>query len=88
MIGNYSFYPSLIEDEIYGLMDDYILGTDIYEEALVEAISNNFSVYHPDNQWKLNCCEWPNMEGGVCTVAWTEKGYLNMITFEYRKETV
>ena len=83
MLGTKS-YPSHIEDEIYGIMDDYIVGIDTYEAGLVEAISDFFMNYKK-GEWQLGCAEWPNFEGGSCSVSWIEDGHLHMIGFDYRK---
>ena len=83
MLGT-KFYPSHIEDEIYGIMDDYIVGGDTYEAGLVEAISDFFMNYKK-GEWQLGCAEWPNFEGGSCSVSWIEDGHLHMIGFDYRK---
>lgn len=77
-------YPSHIEDEIYGIMDDYIVGIDTYEAGLVDAISDFFMNYKKV-EWQLGCAEWPNFEGGSCSVSWIEDGHLHMIGFDYRK---
>ena len=42
MLGNTKFYPSFIEDEIYEMMDDYMLGIETYDEGLVSAITDFF----------------------------------------------
>lgn len=83
MLGT-KFYPSHIEDEIYGIMDDYIVGIDTYEAGLVDAISDFFMNYKK-GEWQLGCAEWPNFEGGSCSVSWIEDGHLHMIGFDYRK---
>ena len=83
MLGTKS-YPSHIEDEIYGIMDNYIVDSDTYEAGLVEAISDFFMNYKK-GEWQLGCAEWPNFEGGSCSVSWIEDGHLHMIGFDYRK---
>ena len=83
MLGT-KFYPSHIEDEIYGIMDDYIVGCDTYEAGLVEAISDFFMNYKK-GEWQLGCAEWPNFEGGSCSVSWIEDGHLHMIGFDYKR---
>jgi hypothetical protein len=55
MLGT-KFHPSYIEDEIYEIMDDYIVGSDTYEAGLVDAISDFFTNYK-DTEWQLGCSE-------------------------------
>lgn len=77
-------YHSHIEDEIYGIMDDYIVDSCTYEAGLVEAISDFFMNYKK-GEWQLGCAEWPNFEGGSCSVSWIEDGHLHMIGFDYKR---
>ena len=84
MVGNYSFTPSEIEDEIYEMMDDYMVGMDIYEYGLIDAIIDYFCNHIPSVQWRLCYTPWPDIEGGVCSVAWIEDGNIQMITFDYK----
>lgn len=86
MLGNEKFYPSAIEDAIYGMMDDYMLGMETYEEGLVSAVSDFLGNYCPGTEWQLGCSEWPDCSGGVCFVSWIEAGHLHMIGFDYKKE--
>ena len=86
MFGNTKFHPSFIEDEIYEMMDDYIVGSDTYEEGLVSAVTDFLTNYAPVVEWNLACSEWPNCSGGVCYVSWIENGHLHMIGFDYKKE--
>lgn len=85
MIGNEKFYPSVIENAIYNIMDDYMLGIEIYEEDLVDAVSDFLNNYRPGIVWQLGCSEWPNCEGGSCFVSWIENGHFHMIGFDYKK---
>ena len=87
MLGNTKFHPSFIEDEIYEMMDDYIVGSDTYEEGLVSAVTDFLTNYAPVVEWNLACSEWPNCSGGVCHVSWIESGHLHMIGFDYKKES-
>ena len=86
MIGNTKFNPSAIEDAIYGMMDDYMLGIEIYEEGLVDAVTDFLTNYAPVVEWNLACAEWPNCKGGSCFVSWIEAGHLHVIGFDYKKE--
>ena len=86
MLGNEKFYPSAIEDAIYGMMDDYMLGMETYEEGLVDTITDFLGNYCFGIEWQLGCSEWSDCSGGVCYVSWIENGHLYMISFDYKKE--
>ena len=86
MLGNEKFYPSAIEDAIYGMMDDYMLGMETYEEGLVDTINDFLGNYCFGFEWQLGCSEWPDCSGGVCFISWIEDGHLHMISFDYKKE--
>ena len=85
MLGNQKFHPSVIEDEIYSMMDDYAVGLDTFEEGLVSAVADYLTTQWPGTQWKLGCSEWPDCSGGVCYISWIEAGHLHMIGFDYVK---
>ena len=86
MVGNHVFRPSVVEDTIYSIMDDFIAGSDTYEEALVGEIGIVLQEKWPAMEWQMGCSEWPNCSGGVCYVSWIENGHLHMIGFDYKKE--
>lgn len=85
MLGS-NFYPSEIENQIYEMMDNHILGIDLYEEDLTEEIIDYFTNYYPAEEWNLACSEWPDCSGGACYVSWIENGHIHMIGFDYKKE--
>lgn len=87
MLGNTKFNPSLIEDEIYEMMDDYEYGTNLYEEGLVYAITDFLTNHTYGFEWNLGCSEWPDRTGGVCYISWIENSHLHMISFDYKKES-
>ena len=82
MLGNEKFYPSAIEDAIYGMMDDYMLGMETYEEGLVDTITDFLGNYCFGIEWQLGCSEWPDCSGGGCFISWIEDGHLHMISFD------
>ena len=86
MLGNTKFNPSFVEDEIYEMMDDYMVGSDTYNEGLVSAVMDFLANYNPGVEWNVGCTEWPDCSGGVCYVSWIENGHLHMIGFDYKKE--
>lgn len=83
MLGT-KWYPSRIENEIYSMMDDYMIGMETYEKGLVDAITDFFSNYCHNIEWNLACSEWPDYSGGVCYVSWIEEGHIHMIGFDYK----
>ena len=78
--------PSALEDKIYEMMENYEVGTELYEEALTGVLADYLTKNFPGMEWKLGCSPWPNMEGGVCAVSWFEGWYLHMIMFDYVKK--
>ena len=85
MLGS-KWYPSLIEDEIYEMMDKYAIGSDTYSEGLVSEITDFLTKDTYGFEWKLACSPWPNMTGGVCSVCWIEDGHVHLVMFDYQKE--
>ena len=85
MLGS-KWYPSVIEDEIYDMMDSYAIGSDTYNEDLTDAIADFLGNYTSITEWKLACSPWPNMAGGVCSVCWIENGHVHLVMFDYQKE--
>lgn len=82
------WHPSWVENEIYSMMDDYMIGMETYEEGLVDTISDFLGNNCPNIEWNLGCSEWPDCTGGVCYVSWIEDGHIHMIGFDYKKEGV
>ena len=78
--------PSAIEDKIYGIMENYEAGTELYEEVLTDVLADYLTKEYPSMQWNLGCSEWPNTNGGICAVSWMEEGHLHMIMFDYIKK--
>ena len=86
MLGNTKFNPSAIEDAIYDMMDNYMLGMEIYEERLVDVVSDFLGNHCSSIEWQLGCSEWPDCSGGTCFVSWIEAGHLHSIGFDYKKK--
>ena len=80
--------PSKIENEIYGILEDYEVGIDLYQEGATGAVSDYLAYHCPEHkgQWQLGCSAWPNETGGVCAVSWIEDGTIHSIMFDYVKE--
>lgn len=83
MLGNMKFVPSHIEDEIYGIMEDYECGLDLYGEGLVPVVADFLTNCGTKIEWQLCCSEWPDMTGGACFISWVEEGHIHAIGFDY-----
>ena len=79
MVGN--FFPSIIENNIYEIMEDYIKGIDIYEYQLTDVIGDYF-INH-NIEFQLVCSDWSDHSGGICSFSWMENGHSHLIVFEY-----
>ena len=77
--------PPYLENEIYDIMEVFEIGFDIYEERLVDAISDFFAEFKRDIEHRIVCSEWPDCSGGVCFVCWIENGHLGSVSFDYKK---
>ena len=80
--------PSKIENEIYGILEDYEVGIDLYEVGATDAVTDYLAHHCPEckGQWQLGCSTWPNETGGVCAVSWIEDGTIHSLMFDYTKE--
>lgn len=86
MLGT-KYYFSAIEDEIYSMMEDYMLGMELYEYGLIAAITDYLDNYNNHIEWHLGCSRFPNDSSrGVCYVAWIEEGHHHMIGFDFKEE--
>ena len=82
MLGN--FNPSAIVNEIYSILDDYETeGIDLYNYNVTEAIAD-YLTNHLKIEYLLCCSEWPNEEGGVCSVAFVDRGHPQLVMFDYK----
>lgn len=79
------WYPSKVEDEIYGIMEADEIGIDLYNEYVIDAITDYFTNYSGIEEWNLGSSLWPNESGGVCFVSWIEDGHIHMIGFDFIK---
>ena len=78
------FNPSRIVNEIYNIMDDYETeGIDLYNYGVCDAIADYFDNYEKI-EYVFNVSEWPNEEGGVCGIAFVEKGHPQLVLFDYK----
>ena len=77
------FYPSEIKNDIYDIMVDYLAGSDLYEEDLIDVICRYFD--DNDIEFQYDVSMWPNCYGGACSFAWIEDGHLQMVMFDWRR---
>lgn len=83
MIGS-KWTPSVVADEMYSLMENYMEGSDTYNYELTEYLIEWFSTHDTVKEWQLGCTDWPDMTGGVCYISWVENGSIHMEAFEYK----
>ena len=81
MKGN--FHPSKIENQIYSLMEDYSIGTDLYSHKLTLKLVDWFNSLGLEFQLECVIDEDGEGEGGVCAVAFVDEGYPHLIMFDY-----
>ena len=82
MLGN--FNPSAIVNEIYDILDSYETeGLDLYNYGATDAIADYLTNY-AKVEYLLACSEWPNKEGGVCAISFTDSGHPQLILFDYK----
>ena len=78
------FHASTIMNDIYGILDDYETeGVDLFNFGATDAIADYLTNY-VKVEFQLACSEWPNEEGGVCSVAFVEGGHPQLVMFDYK----
>lgn len=78
------FHASTIVNDIYDILDDYETeGLDLYNFGATDAIADYLTNY-VKVEFQLACSEWPNEEGGVCSVAFVEGGHPQLVMFDYK----
>lgn len=75
------FHPSVHLDNIYNLMADYDENFDHYNKDAIFAIIDYFTKYNMNYQ--LACSPWPDECGGVCSVAFIDNSYPQLVVFDY-----
>ena len=70
------FQPSKIKDQIYDLIDqpEYLVSTSEYSYDVLEMIDT--MVFPPEVEHSVICEPYPDMTGGVASIAWIEDGKL------------
>ena len=84
-IGSTQFHPSMIEDEIYNILDsdpDFIVSSSEYTKEAIEEVIEYMS--NCKGEWSLIDDPHPDAEGGSVSICWIECGHLHHIVLDYR----
>lgn len=78
------FHASTIVNDIYDILEYYETeGLDLYNFGVTDAIAD-YLTNHVKVEFQLACSEWPNEEGGVCSIAFIEGGHPHLVMFDYK----
>lgn len=88
-IGSAQFHPSVIEDQIYEVLDSdpyYIVSSTEYTQEAIEEVINFMSELYEDSglQYSIIDDPYPDMEGGSVSICWIENTFLHHIVLNYR----
>ena len=88
-IGSAQFHPSLIEDQIYEILDsdpDYIVSSVDYTKDAIEEVINFMSELYGDTGLQYSIIDdlHPDECGGSVSICWIENTFLHHITLSYR----
>ena len=84
-IGTTQFHPSIIEDEIYNILDsnpEFIVSSEEYTKEAIEEVIEYMNNYK--DEWSLIDESHPDCEGGSVSICWIECGHLHHIVLSYR----
>lgn len=84
-IGSTKFHPSMIEDEIYNILDsnpEFIISSEEYTKEAIEKVIEYMS--NCKSEWSLIDDPHPDYEGGSVSICWIEEGHLHHIVLSYR----
>lgn len=84
-IGSTKFHPSIIEDEIYDILDsnpEFIVSSEEYTKEAIEKVIEYMS--NCKSEWSLIDDPHPDCEGGSVSICWIEEGHLHHIVLSYR----
>ena len=85
-IGNTHFYPSVIENTIYDILDsdpEFIQSTEEYTPEAMEKVYEYLNTL--TCEWSVIDDVYPNEEGGSVSICWVEVGHLHHIVINYHK---
>lgn len=88
-IGSVQFHPSVIEDQIYEILDSdpkYIVSSEEYTQEAIEEVINfmNELYEHSGLQYSIIDDAHPDEEGGSVSICWIENTFLHHIVLSYR----
>ena len=88
-IGSAQFHPSVIEDQIYEILDSdpkYIVSSKEYTQEAIEEVINFMGELYGDTGMQYSIIDdlHPDMEGGSVSVCWIENTFLHHIVLSYR----
>ena len=88
-IGSAQFHPSVIEDQIYEILDsdpDYIVSSEEYTKEAIEEVINFMSERYEKSglQYSIIDDTHPDDEGGSVSICWIESCFLHHIILSYR----
>ena len=88
-IGSVQFHPSIIEDQIYEILDsdpNYIISSKEYTQEAIEDVINFMSELYENSglQYSIIDDPHPDCEGGSVSICWIEGSYLHHIALSYR----
>ena len=88
-IGSVQFHPSIIEDQIYEILDsdpNYIISSKEYTQEAIEDVINFMSELYENSglQYSIIDDPHPDCEGGSVSICWIESSYLHHIALSYR----
>ena len=88
-IGSTQFHPSVIEDQIYEILDsdpNYIVSSEEYTKEAIEEVINFMSELYGDTgmQYSIIDDTHPDDEGGSVSICWIENCFLHHIVLSYR----
>ena len=80
---SYTFKPSKIADEIYNLMEDYIVSSNEYEPEVVPIIEKLFEEKYSNIKFTAEFIG--DMNYGVYAISWVEDNEPVLILINYSK---
>ena len=88
-IGSTQFHPSVIEDQIYEILDsdpNYIISSKEYTQEAIEEVINFMSELYGDTGMQYSIIDDPygDEEGGSVSICWIENTFLHHIVLNYR----
>lgn len=88
-IGSVQFHPSVIEDQIYEILDSdpkYIVSSKEYTQEAIEEVINFMSELYENSglQYSIIDDTHPDEEGSSVSICWIENTFLHHIVLSYR----